>query len=102
MFGQKQLNYYYGNYKLEIGYEYAFLIKTSIFTAFFLCMQPIIALFAPFALAFYYFANKRNLFYHFNRPRYHFETTNKTVDIILVFSLLAFSIGSLFVNNANP
>lgn len=65
-------------------------------------MQPIIALFAPFALVGYYFANKRNLFKHFNRPRYHFETTNKTVDIILVFSLLAFAIGSLFVNNANP
>lgn len=102
MFGQKELNQYYGNYRFDIGYEYVFLIKTSIFTAFFVTMQPIIALFAPFALIFYYFAEKRNLFYHFRRPSYHFQTTNNTVDMILLFSLLAFGLGSLFADNINP
>lgn len=102
MFGQKELNKYYGNYRFDIGYEYVFLIKTSIFTAFFVTLQPIISLFAPFSLLFYYFTVKRNMFYHFQRPGYHFETTNNTVDLLLLFSLLAFGLGSLFVNNANP
>lgn len=64
-------------------------------------MQPIIALFAPFALLFFYIANKRNLFYHYQRPGYHFQTTNNIVDTVLLFSPLAFGLGSLLVNNLN-
>ncbi len=65
-------------------------------------MQPMIALFAPVALLFYYLADKRNLFNHFKRPGYHFSTTNNAVDRILLLAILAFALGSLFVNNANP
>lgn len=101
IFGQPKFNRFFGNYIFDIGYEYAFVIKTSIFTAFFLPMQPIIALFAPFALLFFYIANKRNLFYHYKRPGYHFQTTNNIVDTFLLFSPLAFGLGSLLVNNFN-
>lgn len=64
-------------------------------------MQPIITLFAPFALLFFYASVKHNLFYHFQRPTYHFETTNNTVDMILLFSPLAFGLGCLLVNSLN-
>jgi hypothetical protein len=101
IFGQKKFNKFFGNYIFDIGYEYAFVIKTSIFTAFFMPMQPIIAIFAPFALLFFYIANKRNLFYHYRRPGYHFDTTNKVVNTFLLFSPLAFGLGSLLVNNLN-
>lgn len=69
---QRQFNKQFGNYYFDIGYEYAYLIKTTIFTAFFVCMQPIIAAFAPFGLMLYYLATKRNLLYHFQRPSFHF------------------------------
>jgi choline-glycine betaine transporter len=64
-------------------------------------MQPVIALFAPFALIFFYKATKRNLFRHFQRPGYHYATTNNSVDVILLFAMLFFGIGCLFVNNEN-
>jgi hypothetical protein len=62
-------------------------------------MQPIIALFAPFGIMMYYFAMKRNLLYHYQRPSYHYATINKTVDFLLSLSLLAFGFGNLLVNN---
>lgn len=99
MYGQKELNKHYGNYEFDIGYEYSYLIKTSIFTAFFVSLQPVIAVFAPLGLLLYYMIDKRNLLRHFQRPTYHFPTLNKTVDFIMMFSLLAFGFGALLVNN---
>lgn len=96
---QKSFNKHFGNYYFDIGYEYAYLIKTTIYTAFFVCMQPIIAVFAPIGLILYYLATKRNLLYHFQRPSFHFDTINKTVDFMLYFSLIAFGFGNLLVNN---
>lgn len=64
-------------------------------------MQPLIAIFAPIALGFYYLSMKKKLFYHFARPGYHFATTNRTANNILLFALPAFGLGSLFVNNGN-
>lgn len=97
--GQEQLNKHYGNYVFDIGYEYAYLIKTAIFTSFFVCMQPIIAAFAPVGLLIYYLASKRNLLYHFQRPNFHFSNINDNVDFMLLFSLLAYGFGCLMVNN---
>jgi hypothetical protein len=96
---QKSFNKYFGNYYFDAGYEYAYLIKTTIFTAFFVCLQPIIALFAPVGLALYYVATKRNLLNHFQKPNLHFSTINKSVDFILSLSLIAFGFGNLLVNN---
>lgn len=99
MFGQKEFNQYFGNYEFDIGYEYAYLIKTALFTAFFACMQPIIVLFAPIGLVLYYLANKRNLLRHFQRPAFHYATINESVDLILLFCPIAFGFGHLLVNN---
>jgi hypothetical protein len=82
-----------------MGYEYAYLIKTSIFTSFFTPMQPIIAAFAPIGLAIYYLVTKRNMLNHYQRPNYHFPSINNSVDFILLFNLLAFGFGCLLVNN---
>ena len=101
-YGQSELNAHYGNYEFDIGYEYAYIIKTSIFTAFFAPMQPIIALFAPIGLVMYYFVNKRNLFYHLQRPNYHDSSINSVVDMILLLSLIAFGFGHLTVINFIP
>ena len=62
-------------------------------------MQPIIAIFAPIGLGLYYCFDKRNLFRHFQRPNYHSAKIDKTVDFIMLFSLLAFGFGQLLVNN---
>ena len=62
-------------------------------------MQPIIAIFAPVGLVLYYLIDKRNLLRHFQRPTYHSPEIDRTVDFILLFSLLAFGFGSLLVNN---
>ena len=99
MYGQQSLNQYFGNYDFDIGYEYAYLIKTSIFTSFFACMQPIIVFFAPIGLCLYYLADKRNLFRHFQRPAFHYSTINESVDLILLFSPIAFGFGHLLANN---
>jgi hypothetical protein len=97
--GQIKFNKFFGNYQFDIGYEYAYLVKTVIFTAFFVCMQPIIAIFAPIGLGLYFLATKRNLFYHFQRPNFHFATINASVDFMLLISMSAFGFGCLFVNN---
>jgi hypothetical protein len=71
IYTQKEFNKYFGNYDFNIGYEYAYLIKTVIFTAFFVCMQPIIAFCAPIGLTLYYIGSKKNLLTHYKRPSYH-------------------------------
>lgn len=102
MFGQRELNQHYGNYDMDIGYEYAYIIKTSIFTAFFVPLQPIIAVFAPVGLIMYYLINKRNLFRHFQRPAYHEAYINNVVDMILLLSPIAFGFGHLTIINFIP
>jgi hypothetical protein len=99
IYSQKSFNTLFGNYYFDIGYEYAYLVKTTIYTSFFVCMQPIIALFAPVGLFLYYMATKRNMLSHFQRPNYHYATINKSVDVLLSLSLVAFGFGNLLVNN---
>lgn len=98
MYRQKEFNAYYGNYDFDMGYENAYLIKTCIFTAFFMPMQPVIAFFAPIGLIFYYLGNKNNLFYHFMRPAFHSSAVNDVVGMLLLLSPMAFAIGQIFVN----
>lgn len=99
MNGQKELNEYFGNYEFDIGYEYAYLIKTVIFTAFFACLQPIIILFGCIGIILYYLADRRNLLRHFRREGFHFPTIDHAVDFFLLFAPIAFGFGNLFVNN---
>ena len=87
---------------MDIGYEYAYIIKTSIFTAFFAPLQPIIVIFAPVGLVLYYLINKRNIFRHFQRPSYHQASINRVVDMILLLSPIAFGFGQLTVFNFIP
>ena len=102
LYGQKSLNDYYGNYEMDIGYEYAYIIKTSIFTAFFSSLQPVIAIFAPAGLIIFYFVKKRNLFLHFKRPCYHQANISGVVDMILLLSPIAFGFGHLTIMNFIP
>ena len=98
MCSQKSFNKLYGNYEFDIGYEYAYLIKTAIFTSFFAPMQPLIAAMAPIGLILYFLFDKRNLLRHFQRPTYHSSEINSAVEFILLFSPVAFGFGNLLVN----
>jgi len=69
--GQKQFNKIYEDNDFDLGYEYAYIIKTSIFTSFFMCIQPIIAIFAIVGLLLMYFGNKYRILYRFFKPRYY-------------------------------
>jgi hypothetical protein len=62
-------------------------------------MQPIIAVFAPIGLMIYYLVTKRNMLNNYQRPNFHFPSINNSVDFILLFSLPAFGLGNLLVNN---
>lgn len=99
IYGQAKFNEYFGNYVFDIGYEYAYLIKTAVFTAFFVAMQPIIAIFGAVGLVLYYLVSKRNLYYYFQRPNFHSATINSSVDTMLLLAPVAFGFGCLLVNN---
>ena len=82
-----------------MGYEFAYIIKTSYFTAFFLPLQPIIALFAPIGLGLMFGTNKYRLLNRFNKPNFHSSSVNNMLSFILKCSLLAFSTGQLYFMN---
>jgi hypothetical protein len=97
--GQAELNRIFTFYEFELGYEYSYIIKTSFITAFFMAVQPIIAVFAPVGLLLMYFTNKYRLLYRFNKPNFHSSSVNTMLTFILKLSLVAFSLGQLYFIN---
>lgn len=94
--GQAEFNKTYINNEFDLGLEYAYTIKTVIFTAFFMPMQPIITLFAAIALTLIYFSNKYRLYYRFDRPRFYGFQVNDALDYILGFAPVIFSLGQIY------
>ena len=93
---QSSFNKKYVNNEFDMGAEYAYTIKTVIFTAFFMPIQPIVCLFAPIALALIYFCNKYRLFYRFDRPRFYGFQVNDTLDYILGLAPVVFCLGEIY------
>ena len=81
---------------MDLGYEYAYIIKTTIFTAFFLPIQPIIGLFAPIGLGLIFAVNKYKLFYRFHRPKFHTFMVNNILDWFLGLGPVAFALGQIY------
>jgi hypothetical protein len=78
MNGQAELNKHYACY------------------AFFMPLQPIVALFSPIGLGLIYGVNKYKLFFRFDRPRFHSFAVNDLVDWILAFAPVVFALGQLY------
>ena len=81
---------------MDLGYEYAYVIKTVMFTAFFMPLQPIIAVFSPIGLGLIYGVNKYKLFFRFDRPRFHSFAVNNLIDWILALAPVVFALGQLY------
>lgn len=96
---QEQFNKIYEANDFDLGYEYAYVIKTSIFTSFFLILQPVIAVFAVIGLLLMFFVNKYRILYRFFKPRFYSATVNSLVNYLLNLSPMIFALGMLvFIN----
>lgn len=96
---QRDFNRIYEDNDFDLGYEYAYVIKTSIFTSFFMCVQPIIAVFAVIGLILMFLVNKYRILYRFFKPRYYSSTVNTFVDYLLNVSPVTFGLGMLIFTN---
>lgn len=81
--------------EFETGYEYAYILKTCIYTAFYISIQPIIALMAAIGMFLMFYANKYVLFYRSSRPKPSSSLINETLSRILNFMVVIYSLGSL-------
>lgn len=81
---------------MDLGFEYAYIIKTVVFTAFFMPMQPIIAVFAPIGLILIFGVNKYKLLFRFDRPRFHSLDVNNLLDWFFSFGPVTFALGQLY------
>lgn len=82
---------------MDLGYEYAYIIKTVLFTAFFLPLQPIIGLFAPIGLGLIFAVNKYKLFYRFHRPKFHTFLVSDILQWILSLGPIALALGQIYI-----
>jgi len=82
---------------MDLGYEYAFVIRMTIFIGFFAPLQPILLLFGVIALALMYLVNKYKLFNRFHRPKFHTTEVNDYVNIFLLLGPISFALGHLYV-----
>jgi hypothetical protein len=85
--------------EFEVGYEYAYVLKTCLYTAFYVSLQPVIALLAVFGLLLMYYAEKYVLFYRSSRPRPSSDLLNSYLNNILYFCICAYALGSLTWTN---
>lgn len=72
--GQEELNKHFANYTFEIGEQYTYLINTSVFISFFVCMQPILPIIGCLGYVLFLNATVRNLSRHYRRPGFHLKS----------------------------
>jgi hypothetical protein len=99
---QREYNLIWEKSNYEIGYNYVYTIKTIIFAAFFLSLQPIIALISCIGLIMMYYAEKYILFYRSNRPKPRYTYINTEMNALMRLSILSFALGNLFFNHFIP
>lgn len=78
-----------------MGFEYAFVLKTCLYTAFYMSLQPIILIIGALGLYLMYYCEKYVLFYRSSRPRPSSNLINESLNYILYFSICAYALGSL-------
>lgn len=92
---QTEYNKYFEGDEFEVGYEYVYLLKTALYTCFYMSLQPIITLFAAGGIALYMMAAKCSLFYWCQRPKTSSSIVYKMMNTVLRLCMLAFAIGSI-------
>ena len=85
---QEEFNKIYEANDFDLGYEYAYILKTSIFTSFFMILQPIITLFAVIGLLLMFMVNKYRILYRFFKPRFYSSAVNNLVNYLHPIVLL--------------
>lgn len=85
--------------EFEVGFEYAYVLKTCLYVSFYISLQPIISLIAVFGLFMMYYAQKYVLFYRSARPRPSSDLLNESLNKILYFCICAYALGSLTWTN---
>lgn len=72
-----------------------YLLKTSIYTCFYISLQPVIALLSALGITCMYFVHRYILYYRASRPRVGSNIVNKELNNILRLSLIAYATGSI-------
>lgn len=99
---QREYNLVWEKGSYEVGYNYVFVIKTTLFTAFFLSLQPIISLISCLGLIMMYYSEKYILFYRSRRPKERSILVNTEMNAIMRLSVVCFALGGLFFSHFIP
>lgn len=81
--------------EFEVGYEYVYLLQTTLYTCFFISLQPIIAVLSTIGILLYLAVVRYALFYWCQRPKASSSFVNKTLNRILRLSMLAYAVGMM-------
>lgn len=79
-----------------------FIVKTTLFTAFFLSLQPIIALISCLGIILMYYAEKYTLFYRSIKPRPRSLEVNMQMGSLLRLCIFSFALGNLLFSQIIP
>jgi|JI6StandDraft_1071083.scaffolds.fasta_scaffold05347_13 hypothetical protein len=103
---QPELNAKLEGLEFEIGFQYVYAVKTCVFTAFFVSLQPAISVLAVIGLFLSYWAEKYVLFNRSKRPPPGSDIINSTMCQIIYLCPLVFGLGGLtwpvFMPNGTP
>lgn len=103
---QDELNELLGGTEFEIGFEYVYIIKTCVFTSFFVSLQPVISIMAIIGLLLMYWAEKYVLFNRAKRPPPGSDIINAAMSQVIYLCPLVYSLGSLtwpiFIPGGSP
>jgi hypothetical protein len=103
---QDELNTLLAGTDFEIGFEYVYVIKTCVYTAFFVSLQPVISILAIIGLFLMYWAEKYVLFNRSKRPPPGSDIINQAMSQIIYLCPLVYALGSLtwpvFIPDGTP
>lgn len=85
--------------EFEIGYEYTYVLRTMIYTAFFMSLQPLISIISALGLFLMYLAQKNALLFRSKRPQPSSDRINRALNIVLDFTVCSYAFGSLTWTN---
>jgi len=78
-----------------VGFDYVYLIKTTLYTCFYISLQPIIVVMAIIGIILYFLAAKYALYFWCQRPKPSSSFLYNILNRILLLSFLAYVIGNI-------
>lgn len=94
-FDQKELNEAFEGKKFEVGDHYIYMVKTTVFTCFYLSLQPIIAAFSAVGLFLMYWVDKYEMIRRSKRPPPGSDIVHHTLLQFIYLCPLLFCLGAL-------